>query len=295
MGRARARARALEALVTPAERVAALLAPLCAVTAAVALAAAVSGRIGRAAARLADVGAGAALVAALLAFGLRWHAAGHLPVFGTYESSLALTLAVLAAGAWLRAAGAPAPVWAGSCAVAAALAAHGATFDRTLLPLTISERSWVVEVHAWLAWAAFGSLAAAAALGARLGWARGDGAALEAAQRLLPRVLSAGFVLHSAMLVSGSFYEFLLFGRAWSFDPVETLGLAAWLAYGTLLHMHLLAGWSVRRVGRWSLLLFLGLVVSYRGIVYFPAFASFHIFDMDRRMHISPAASGGER
>jgi ABC-type transport system involved in cytochrome c biogenesis permease subunit len=98
--------------------------------------------------------------------------------------------------------------------------------------------------------------------------------------------LRLGFVLHSAMMASGSIYKFLLFGRAWSFDPIETLGLVAWVAYGSLLHMHLLSGWNGRRLAYWCVGLFVLLIVSYRVIVYFPSWSTYHIFDMDIRMHV---------
>ncbi len=107
----------------------------------------------------------------------------------------------------------------------------------------------------------------------------------EAAVRRMAFTLSLGFVLHSAMLASGSLYKFLLFGRTWSFDPIETLGLVAWVAYGTLLHMQLLGGWSGRRLAGWCLALFVLLVISYRGIVYFPSWSTYHIFDVDLRFH----------
>ena len=89
------------------------------------------------------------------------------------------------------------------------------------------------------------------------------------------------------MMASGSFYKFLLFGKAWSFDPIETMGFIAWVAYGTLLHMNLFAGWKGRQLAKWCLFLFVLLVVSYRGIVYFPSWASYHILDMDLRLHLS--------
>ena len=59
------------------------------------------------------------------------------------------------------------------------------------------------------------------------------------------------------------------------------------MAYGTLLHMVLFAGWEGRRLAAWCVGLFFVLVVSYRGIVYFPAWATYHIFDMDLRIHLS--------
>jgi ABC-type transport system involved in cytochrome c biogenesis permease subunit len=215
----------------------------------------------------------------------RWWTAGHLPLFGMYESALSVAVAVLLVAA-LTVSGKPVAVglWPVACTVCAALLAHGLRYDPTIFPLTISERSWVVDVHALLAWAAFGMLAANGGF-ALLRLLRGT-KSFPGIDRRLASTLSLGFVLHSAMLASGSFYKFLLFGRAWSFDPIETLGLVAWVSYATLLHLHLFSRWEGRRLAAWCLVLFLLLTASYRGIVYFPTWSTYHIFDMDLRLHV---------
>jgi ABC-type transport system involved in cytochrome c biogenesis permease subunit len=216
----------------------------------------------------------------------RWVEAGHLPLFGTYESALSLVVAVLAGGLATRSRpSGPAGIWPVACAAAALLLAHGLGYDPTVYALTISERSWVVDIHAFLAWAAFGALVVNVGLAARRLTSRADDS--PAVDRALAFSLSIGFLLHTGMMASGSFYKFLLFGTAWSFDPIETLGFVAWVSYGTLLHMHLFAGWEGRRLAWWSLVLFVLLVVSYRGIVYFPAWSTYHIFDMDLRIHLT--------
>jgi len=234
-------------------------------------------------------------VLALVTWLLRWRFAGHLPMFGTYESALSLAVAVLGAAFFVQSSDGTRRLWPMACGVAAALLAHGYRYDDTIFPLTISERSWIVEVHAIVAWSAFGCLAANAGAGlVHL-------LAVEtpsATGRLLSRSLSIGFLLHSAMLVSGSFYKFLLFGQIWSFDPIETLGFVAWISYGTLLHLHLMAGWEGNRLAKWCLFVFVLLVISYRLIVYFPAWSTYHIFDMDLRIHIDlsgsvPSGGGG--
>lgn len=233
----------------------------------------------------ADLAALATLALATANWGLRWWEAGHLPIFGTYESALSLAVATLAAALLVRYRGPGASAaWPLGCGVSALLLAHGLAFDTEAFALTISERSWVVDLHALAAWAAFGALAAHAGVGALRLRTRGEAPAIDSA---LATSLSLGFLLHTAMMASGSFYKFLLFGSAWSFDPIETMGLAAWMAYGTLLHMQLLAGWSGRRLARWGVGLFLLLIVSYRGIVYFPSWSTYHIFDMNLRIHLT--------
>ncbi len=220
---------------------------------------------------------------------LRWYLAGHLPIFGTYESALSLAVAVLAAMAVARVLKGSALLWPVSCSVAAALLAHGLRFDAAAFPLTISERSWIVEVHAVAAWTAFGCLATNAALA--LAWLLGGEKTSPRTSRLLRLSLSLGFLLHSAMLASGSFYKFLLFGETWSFDPIESLGFVTWISYGAVLHLHLMAGWEGDRLARWCLAVFILLTISYRAIVYFPAWSTYHIFDMDLRIHIVPSDS----
>jgi hypothetical protein len=237
-------------------------------------------------ARLVDALGLLALAVALVGWGARCRFAGHLPLFGTYESAWSLTLAVLVAAVVARwRSPARQGAWVAAGLIAAGVLAHGLAFRPDAFPLTISERSWVVDVHAIAAWAAFGCLAVNASLAVHRLLA-GRAEPRNRADPALAFSLSLGFVLHSAMMASGSIYKFMLFGTAWSFDPIETLGFAAWVSYGTLLHLHLFAGWNGRRLAAWCLGLFVLLVVSYRGIVYFPSWSTYHIFDMDLRLHI---------
>jgi len=225
---------------------------------------------------------------------LRIRTSGHLPLFGTYESALSLGLAVMiTAIAWESAGRLRLVITPLAALAAAALLAQGERFDPTPYALTISERSWVVDVHAVAAWFAFGVLGVNSFVALWLVLRRGGSTRVE--DRWLVISLQVGFLLHTGMLISGSVYKFLLFGSAWSFDPIESLGIVSWMAYGTLLHLHLFSGWSGRRLAGWCLAVFALLVVSYRCIVYFPPWSTYHILDMDRRIHLSAEdlGSGG--
>lgn len=230
---------------------------------------------------------GAALV---VSWSLRTAEAGHIPLFGMYESALSLALATVAvAVVWEIRHRGPTVITPLAVLIGAALISHGETFDSTPYALTISERSLMVDVHAILAWLAFGVLALANFLALRIVLGRTAGDDLE---RPLVKSLQLGFVLLTAMIVSGSVYKFMLFGRPWSFDPVESLALIVWMAYATVLHLHAFAGWSGRKLAGWTLGLFIMLALSYRTLVYFPAWSTYHIFDMDRRIHVGPEELG---
>ncbi len=245
--------------------------------------------------------------ALVLAWGLRASIAGHMPLFGMYESALSLALAtVVVAACWEMRHRGRTIITPLAVLVGAALLSHGRTFDPTAYALTISERSWVVDVHAVIAWLAFGVLALSNFLALRIVLGRTDGddsarkahrlatgaAELHELERPLVRSLQLGFLMLTGMIASGSVYKFLLFGTPWSFDPVESMALVVWMAYATLLHLHLFVGWRGKRLAGWTLGLFALLVISYRALVYFPAWSTYHIFDMDRRIHVGTEELG---
>ena len=99
----------------------------------------------------------------------RWVEAGHLPMFGTFESALSIAAAVLLVPTVFRFLDRiPAAATPGGCLVASAVLFHGRLYDPTPYALTISERSWVVDIHAYIAWGAFGLLSANAGYAAWL-------------------------------------------------------------------------------------------------------------------------------
>ncbi len=232
-------------------------------------------------AALAAVPAGVATSAWLA----RASAAGHLPLFGTYESALSLATFVLVTSfLWESRGRFRVGTTAASSLLAAVVLGHGLLFFGPVSDLTISERSWVVDLHALVAWAAFAILTTSAALALRD--LRSQRPPSDPAWGQLPRGLQLGFALHTAMIATGSLYKFLLFGKTWSFDPIESFALITWLAYGALLHMHLLGRWRRERLARWSLGVFFLLLASYRLITYFPPWSTYHIFDVQRRIHV---------
>lgn len=223
----------------------------------------------------------ASAAATLAVWIARWVEVEHFPLFGTYENALSTALIVTIVAALIDVRKRLVVVSPAMLLVAALLLAQGVQYDAMPYGLTISERSLVVDLHAVLAWLAFAVLAAAFAIAVRVAFSR-EATSLDAQ---MERLLTIGFVLHTAMLISGSFYKFLLFGKVWSWDPIETMALIAWLAYGTLLHMSLLAGWSGRRFARWTIGTFAILLISYRAIIYFPSFATYHVFDIGLKLH----------
>jgi ABC-type uncharacterized transport system permease subunit len=84
-------------------------------------------------------------------------------------------------------------------------------------------------------------------------------------ERLLFRILAAGFVILTASLVTGMFFSEALTGHALQFNHKTLFGVLSWLIFGLLLSGRVLWGWRGRTALRWTLAGFVALVLAYVG------------------------------
>lgn len=228
----------------------------------------------------------------------RWVAVGHPPVFGSFENAMAGSWFVVMAGLWVGARWRLGPgVAAASASMALGIIWFGLRFDQTRYPLTISESSLWVDLHATVAWFAYAALSIAFILAVLIVAGRTDGlrsrlrigpdfTAGEAVDELLFKLIVFVFVMQTAMLATGSFYEFLVFGRWWGWDPVESLSLAAWLLASLFIHLRRSFAWRGRPLAVIVIIIFLLAVIAYWLLSYFPPGNTFHVFDILTREHV---------
>jgi ABC-type uncharacterized transport system permease subunit len=88
---------------------------------------------------------------------------------------------------------------------------------------------------------------------------------LLAMERLLFRLIGAGFVLLTATVVSGVFFTESLFGKPLRFDHKSVFTIASWLVFAGLLAGRFVFGWRGRTALRWTLAGFLMLLLAYVG------------------------------
>lgn len=211
----------------------------------------------------------------------RWRRSGHPPLMGTYEAALAdvLVLDLLClTWAWLRPPQARLPASLGLAG--AALLAHGAFFPTAPVPLTISERSLWVDLHAALAYLALAlDLASATASIALLAPGARDPGSTALLDEAQYRFAAVAYFFHTALILSGAWYSTHLFGVFWRWDPVNGLGAVSWLAYGLALHARLFFRWRDRRFAAALLLCLLTMLVLYKGVPHLGRF-TFHVFDL---------------
>ncbi len=195
----------------------------------------------------------------------RWVVTGHPPIFGTFENSMAATWAV---GVFLILEGQgrlrgilPSRVAPFFALWIPVFLGFGMFFNRTPLPLTISERSIFVDVHVTFAWLAHTMLLATSTLAICIVSGRfGESPSVEWDEALL-RGAGAGFALFTLMISVGSFYSYLLFADWFRWEITEAFAADSWLAYGLAIHSFLFFGWRGKKLA-WLVLIALPLMLG---------------------------------
>ncbi|MDR5751687.1 MULTISPECIES: cytochrome c biogenesis protein CcsA [unclassified Caballeronia] len=89
--------------------------------------------------------------------------------------------------------------------------------------------------------------------------------ALLTLEKLLFRLIAAGFVLLTLTLVSGIAFNEQLVDRAFKLDHKTVFAFLSWLMFGALLTARRVSGWRGRAALRWVLASFVALLLAYVG------------------------------
>ncbi|HET6922578.1 MAG TPA: cytochrome c biogenesis protein CcsA [Anaeromyxobacteraceae bacterium] len=234
---------------------------------------------------------------AAAAFGLetaaiaaRWVATGHGPVMRTYENSLA--------GSWFlfliflgvsRGVPRARSLLVGVLPIVLLMVGNGIMSNPEHEPLLPPYQSGWLWIHVAFAWFAYGSFLVAAVLGGLHLWkakradagaapprtapevaGEGQGAALLPPPAILDELslksVIFGFVSHTVMLGAGAIWAHGLWGRYWSWDPVETWSLITWVVYGLYLHLRVTYGWRGRRAAWLAIACAAAVIITFGGM-----------------------------
>lgn len=211
-------------------------------------------------------------------FVLRWIAGAHPPVADTYELNLTGTLltAVLLI-ALLRAGKVPRAVSIVVTPLVFLVLGYGALHRAEAVPLGPAYDSPWLIVHVVFAWLAFGSFAVAAGASgllllkeyapqSRLAVRIPDASGLD---QVSYRLIVLGFIHHAIMLGSGSIWARNLWGRYWSWDPLETWSLLTFLLYAFYLHARAFLGWKMKKAAWLAAFGLIVLSISFWGVAWF--------------------------
>ncbi len=209
---------------------------------------------------------------------VRWVVSGHAPVTDTYELNLTGTwftiLIFLAFEKWGKV---ERTVGLVVVPISFLVLGYGYLSGTEITPMGPAFQSPWLIVHVIFAWLAFGcyAIATGAALLLLLKSRYGSKKMLqrvpepEALDLSAYRFIVLGFINHAVMLVSGAIWARKLWGHYWSWDPLETWSLIAFLFYAFYLHARSFLGWQMRRTAWLTLVGLLILGISFWGVEWF--------------------------
>jgi cytochrome c-type biogenesis protein CcsB len=166
-------------------------------------------------------------------------------------------------------------------AVASFLAGYAATLPSSIEPLVPAlDNAPLLTIHVAMAMIAYGVLAIsfAAAVGYLL---QGDDDRLTwlPSRRVLDevayRAVIIGFPVFAVMLILGSYWASIAWGRYWGWDPKETSALVTWLIYAAYLHARSRRGWAGRPAALILVLGFGAVLFTYFGNLFFAGLHSY--------------------
>jgi len=209
----------------------------------------------------------------------RFYATGHLPWSGHYEYALM--------GGWFIIAGTLFVGWqnkalqglaVGTVPLVLIMMGYGYMQDPGLTPMAASLKTVWLYIHVYFAWLSFGaySLAMAAGVLYLLKRKSEEQAVPNPAYERFPtlgyldelifRYVVFGFITDTIMICAGAIWAKDLWGSYWSWDPVETWSLIAWLTYGLTIHMRVTFGWREKKLAWLAVAALSTVIISFFGV-----------------------------
>lgn len=91
---------------------------------------------------------------------------------------------------------------------------------------------------------------------------------LEVIDRLIYRLAAFGFMMQTALLITGAIWAQWAWGRYWGWDPKETWGLVTWLIYAAYLHTRVTMGWKGTKSAVAIIIGFIAVIFTLFGVNY---------------------------
>jgi len=159
--------------------------------------------------------------------------------------------------------------------VAAFLVAYAATLPHEIEPLVPAlDNAPLLTIHVAMAMISYGIFATAfGAAVAYLAQGPHDRFAWLPSHRTLDevayRAVIIGFPIFATMIILGSWWASIAWGRYWGWDPKETAALVTWLIYAVYLHARNARGWAGRPAAMILVIGFAAVLFTYFGNLYF--------------------------
>lgn len=200
---------------------------------------------------------------------------GRGPWGNMYEFSVAFAFGITAGWLFLRHRYPIATVAVVPLGVALFLVGYAATLPSSIEPLVPAlDNAPLLTIHVAMAMIAYGIFATSfGAAVAYLAQGPHDRFAWLPSHRVLDevawRAVIIGFPVFATMIVLGSVWASIAWGRYWGWDPKETAALVTWLIYAVYLHARNQRGWAGRPSALILVIGFGAVLFTYFGNLFF--------------------------
>jgi cytochrome c-type biogenesis protein CcsB len=89
------------------------------------------------------------------------------------------------------------------------------------------------------------------------------------------RVIAFGFMMQTALLITGAIWAQYAWGRFWGWDPKETWALITWLIYAAYLHTRMTMGWRGHKSALIAIIGFLATIFTLVGSLWLSGLHSY--------------------
>jgi cytochrome c-type biogenesis protein CcsB len=206
---------------------------------------------------------------------------GRGPWGNMYEFSIAFATGILLAYLLLQRRYPIRPIAFVPTGIALALVGYALTLPAAIEPLVPAlDNPPLLTIHVAMAMISYGifAISFAAAL-AYLAQGSDDRFSWLPSRRVLDEVayrsVIVGFPIFATMIVLGSYWASIAWGRYWGWDPKETSALVTWLIYAVYLHARNQRGWAGRPSALILVIGFGAVLFTYFGNLFFSGLHSY--------------------
>lgn len=89
---------------------------------------------------------------------------------------------------------------------------------------------------------------------------------LQVLDQTVYRTIAFGFMMQTALLITGAVWAQFAWGRYWGWDPKETWALVTWLIYAAYLHTRTTMGWQGRKSAYVAIIGFVATIFTLFGV-----------------------------
>jgi cytochrome c-type biogenesis protein CcsB len=239
--------------------------------------------------------AGASTAAGSIAIGLTWVAAaliglsmlirayivGRGPWGNMYEFSIAFAFGIIGGYLFLQRRYPIRSIGLLPLGVALFLVGYAATLPSTIEPLVPAlQNPPLITIHVAMAMISYGIFATSfGAAVAYLAQGPNDRYPWLPSHKVLDavayRAVIIGFPIFATLIILGSWWASIAWGRYWGWDPKETSALVTWLIYAVYLHARNQRGWAGRPAALILVIGFAAVVFTYEGNLFFAGLHSY--------------------